>query len=358
MKIFLSYASEDINEVAPTYYELINSGNSVFFDKKNLPPAKDFNSAIRKAVRECKLMIFFISPDSVHPASFTLTELKFAEEKWKHPKEHVLPVMIRDTKYETIPSYLKAVNILKPSGNTAAEVAAWVSGLQRKRIKVRVLLVSVALFLFGSLWVINNVAIYDKVVPILSYLFNKETIIERIYKFDGPFKVARMGDTLTFNLTDPIQDKRLSDKKVWIESVTVNSEVQNESKEDFLFDQELLVFSSPLLSQQRIMDGNDLWEYQRLKKDYAAHRRILRLTSKTDAGRAIHSKNPINWTVNMSDGSAINGSVVNVKFSPITVDSNGLYVQLFLWTEMSGEHFVEFGNIQVKLTIRVSSGSA
>jgi hypothetical protein len=133
MKIFLSYASEDRNEEEPIYYELINSGHTVFFDRRSLPPAKDFTSQIRKAVSRSNLMVFLISPNSVHSSSYTLTELKFSEEKWKHPKGYILPVMIRSTDYKIIPSYLKAISVLEPTGNAAAEVAAWVARFQRKR---------------------------------------------------------------------------------------------------------------------------------------------------------------------------------------------------------------------------------
>lgn len=127
MKIFLSYSSTDQNIVEPVYYELLNSGHEVFIDRKSLLPAEEFNSVIRKSVHKSDLFIFMISPDSVKKSAYTHTELRFAEEKWPHPKGHVLPVMLQPTDYALIPNYLKAINILESEGNLAAEVGAWVA---------------------------------------------------------------------------------------------------------------------------------------------------------------------------------------------------------------------------------------
>jgi hypothetical protein len=46
----------------------------------------------------------------------------------------VLPVMIQPTPSESVPAYLKAVTILEPSGNIAAEVADAVKALRAPRV--------------------------------------------------------------------------------------------------------------------------------------------------------------------------------------------------------------------------------
>ena len=78
-------------------------------------------------------MVFLISPHSVDDNSYTLTELKFARQKWAHPKARLLPVMVGKTDWDRIPSYLKAVTVLTPAGNVAAEVIAAVSSLSLER---------------------------------------------------------------------------------------------------------------------------------------------------------------------------------------------------------------------------------
>jgi tetratricopeptide (TPR) repeat protein len=125
MRIFLSYASEDKDSAEQVYLALIASGHQVFFDRATLPPGGDFNSRIRQAIRESDLLIFLISPHSVARSSYALTELSFARDKWPHPLKSVLPVMLRETEFGSIPNYLKAVTVLEPQGNVAAEVVDW-----------------------------------------------------------------------------------------------------------------------------------------------------------------------------------------------------------------------------------------
>jgi len=127
MKIFLSYASEDKDAAERIYLGLEKANHQVFFDRTDLPAGSDFDSRIRDAIGESELFIFLISPDSVAKFSYALTELKIAREKWRNPVGRVLPVMIRETGYDLIPNYLKAITVLEPEGNVSAEVAARVA---------------------------------------------------------------------------------------------------------------------------------------------------------------------------------------------------------------------------------------
>jgi hypothetical protein len=122
MQIFLSYSSVDRELADQIHLALLGSGHSVFFDKESLPPAGDYQTKIRKAVADSDFLVFLISPESVKKGSFALTELGYARKKWKHPRGRVLPVMVRTVAYANIPTYLKAVTILEPEGNVAAEV--------------------------------------------------------------------------------------------------------------------------------------------------------------------------------------------------------------------------------------------
>jgi hypothetical protein len=127
--VFLSYASED-EEVAETVnYALSGRGYSVFFDKTTLPFAGDYHSKLREAVNNAKVFVFLISPDSLAQRKYARTELKYARFRWEHPKGSVLPVMVRPVALSAVPSYLKAVTLLEPEGNIAAEVADAVSDL-------------------------------------------------------------------------------------------------------------------------------------------------------------------------------------------------------------------------------------
>ena len=133
MKIFLTYASEDKNIAEQVYFALAGNNHTVFFDRASLPAGVDYNAQIRQAIVDSNLLVFLISEDSVAPSSYALTELAFAQNKWPHPAEVVVPVMVRQTDYETIPNYLKAVTIFEPRGNVAAEVAHEITRIAGRR---------------------------------------------------------------------------------------------------------------------------------------------------------------------------------------------------------------------------------
>ena len=124
MKIFVSYASQDRDKFAEPVALALGASHEVFFDRDTLPAGGDFNTHIRNYIGETDVMVFLISPESVCAGSYALSELEFAKHRWSHPKGHVLPVMVRRTDINDVPNYLKAVTVLEPAGNVAAEVAA------------------------------------------------------------------------------------------------------------------------------------------------------------------------------------------------------------------------------------------
>ena len=122
--IFLSYPSSLGETAERIELSLQGEGYAVFRDRSALPPGESFDARIRAAVEESDLFVFLITPESVSPGHYTLTELKFAEQRWGHPAGRVLPVIAESTPIESVPAYLQAVTILKPQGNLVAEVAA------------------------------------------------------------------------------------------------------------------------------------------------------------------------------------------------------------------------------------------
>ena len=124
MTIFLSYAHEQRPIAEEVSVSLSVRGYAVFIDRSNLKAGVEYDAAIQKAVEECDLFVFLISPESMEQGSYALTELGFAKDKWRNPSGRVLPVMTRPTLISKIDAYLRAVTILYPQGNTAAEVAA------------------------------------------------------------------------------------------------------------------------------------------------------------------------------------------------------------------------------------------
>jgi hypothetical protein len=134
MNIFISYSSKYRSVADSINVKLRGEGHTVFFDKDDLPPAESYDASIRKAITDCDLFVFLISPESIATNSYAFTELRFARDKWKSPVGHLLPVVVSETKMEDMPAYLSAVSILTPQGNLVAEVLAEVARLRRQRI--------------------------------------------------------------------------------------------------------------------------------------------------------------------------------------------------------------------------------
>jgi TIR domain len=125
MKIFLSYAGEQRAMAEPLALALEADGHEVFFDRQDLPAGASYHDRIRQAVDDADRYIFLVSPQSVEPGSYALTELSLAQARWPRPAGRVLPVMAAATPFEQLPAYLGAVTVLQPQGHLAAEVAAY-----------------------------------------------------------------------------------------------------------------------------------------------------------------------------------------------------------------------------------------
>src|SRR5882724_2452703 len=122
MKIFLSYSSKNRAAAEAVNFALLGGGHEVFFDRTSLPPGGDYNERIHDAIIHTDRLVFLITPDSVRPDSYALTELEHAKTAWPHPKARVIPVLLLPTPMDAIPAYLKAETILEPIGNVAAAV--------------------------------------------------------------------------------------------------------------------------------------------------------------------------------------------------------------------------------------------
>jgi tetratricopeptide (TPR) repeat protein len=127
VKIFVSHASEQSELARTIEIALSGEGHAVFFDRSSLPSGDEYHERIRRAIADSDLLIFLISPESLARGRYTLNELEFAEQKWRHPAGHVLPVMTSAIDVKSIPVYLKAVTLLQPQGDIPAAVVAAVS---------------------------------------------------------------------------------------------------------------------------------------------------------------------------------------------------------------------------------------
>lgn len=124
MRVFLSHASEQKTTAEQVALSLRSRGYTVFLDRDDLPAAQSFDERIEAGVAASDFMVFLISPESVTQGRYTLTELFYARRKWGTPHGRVLPVMIAPTPMSAVPEFLKAVTIMEPMGNAAAEISS------------------------------------------------------------------------------------------------------------------------------------------------------------------------------------------------------------------------------------------
>lgn len=123
-RIFLSYAHEDFPIAEKVAQTLRAAGHTVFFDTQSLVGSDDFNARIRDAINASELFVFLVSRAALDAGSFTLTELRFARERWPGGAGTVLPVIIdKDLDLKDLPVYLASVHIFQPEGNIPAETA-------------------------------------------------------------------------------------------------------------------------------------------------------------------------------------------------------------------------------------------
>jgi hypothetical protein len=140
-----------------------------------LPPAESFDARVERAIGDSDVFIFLISPQSVTRGRYTLTEVAFAKRKWPNPNARVLPVMLLPTPLDAVPNYLKAVTILEPEGNAAAETAAAVTFLDRKSTNLDLLILTAVASLSGLVtFLIMRYAAEFLKVQILNW--GKETV--------------------------------------------------------------------------------------------------------------------------------------------------------------------------------------
>jgi len=133
MKIFLSYSSQNRALVEPVNFALLAQGHDVFFDRDDLPAGTEYDQRIIDAVESAELFVFMLSPASIRPGSYALTELGLAQKKWANPSGRVLPVAVEPVAFDHVPAYLKAVTVLEPTGNLAAAVVDAVHRLATAR---------------------------------------------------------------------------------------------------------------------------------------------------------------------------------------------------------------------------------
>lgn len=143
MKLFISYPSDEKTLAEQLRLALEAEGHEVFTDRAELKEGEPYHEALREAIEDSDALVFLITPRSIRPGSYALTELDIAQRRWRSPGGRVLPVLAQPTPIEDIPPYLRSVTLLQPKGDLVAETVAAVDRL-RGRLPPRAWLVALA----------------------------------------------------------------------------------------------------------------------------------------------------------------------------------------------------------------------
>ena len=131
MKLFISYPSDQKDLAERLRLALEAEDHVVFTDRAELKEGEPYHEALREAIEDADALVFLITPRSVAPGSYALTELDIAQRRWRSARGRVLPVLASPTPLDGIPPYLRSVTLLQPKGDLVAETVAAVARLRR-----------------------------------------------------------------------------------------------------------------------------------------------------------------------------------------------------------------------------------
>jgi hypothetical protein len=135
MRVFLSYSADQRPLAESINHLLLSDGHDVFFDRDDLPPGETYADRIRRALERCHVFVFLLSPESVSPGSYALSELAILQDMQRRRAPTVLPVLAVPGLQDRIPPYLRPLTLFEPRGDPAAEIAARIEYLDQRRRK-------------------------------------------------------------------------------------------------------------------------------------------------------------------------------------------------------------------------------
>jgi len=119
IKIFISYASADLEKVRQLYQDLKEAGFQPWLDREDLLPGQDWKYAIRQAIRESSFFLACLSNNSVEKRGFVQTELKIGLDIFKEfpgGKIFLIPVRLEECSIPESFSTIHWVDYFKPDG--------------------------------------------------------------------------------------------------------------------------------------------------------------------------------------------------------------------------------------------------
>lgn len=101
ISIFISYASEDRDEVKVLYKKLLAEGYQPWMDVENIYPGENWRSAIEKGIRNADFFLFCLSDNSARKRGHVQVELKQSLDIWREKLAddiYLIPVRLTNCK--------------------------------------------------------------------------------------------------------------------------------------------------------------------------------------------------------------------------------------------------------------------
>jgi hypothetical protein len=111
MKIFISYAREDLETAKKLRADLEKAGIKTWLDKENLLPGQKWRTVIRKEIRECSHFLAVLSSKSLSTRGFVQKELKMALDMLgEFPDDEIFVIPVRIEECEPGDEQLKEIH--------------------------------------------------------------------------------------------------------------------------------------------------------------------------------------------------------------------------------------------------------
>src|SRR5580658_1115531 len=82
-RVFLCHASEDGDAVERIYRSLQSAGLNPWIDRRDLPPARDWDAEIKKTLTAARLILILLSKHLISKSGYVQREIEIALDIWR-----------------------------------------------------------------------------------------------------------------------------------------------------------------------------------------------------------------------------------------------------------------------------------
>jgi hypothetical protein len=119
LRVFLSYARENVKQVEELYQELVDAGIQPWMDTIDLLPGQDWELAIKTAIEQTDFFVVCLSAQSVSKRGYLQREIKRAQELWDEKLEddiYLIPARLDSCEVPASLSRFQWVNLYEDYG--------------------------------------------------------------------------------------------------------------------------------------------------------------------------------------------------------------------------------------------------